>query len=227
MNEVAKRNLPTINELYSTDLAVLDKKNQLNILLNQPPKESWIKDNPVAAGARYLPIERVEWLLTNIFIEWHVEILSTQLLANSVVVTVRLYYRDPITGEEHHQDGIGAVPLQTKQGAASTDWTQMKADAVMKAAPSAESFAIKDAAEKLGKLFGKDLNRKEEIAYDTLRGKFDDPEVVTLKKNLIKILDGVEPKTKEKTIRYIQDLEAKGQLTVDILNNLINSMGVK
>lgn len=227
MNEVAKRNLPTINELYSTDLAVLDKKNQLNILLNQAPKESWIKDHPLAAGIRYLPIERVEWLLTNIFIEWHVEILSTQLLANSVVVTIRLYYRDPVTGEEHHQDGIGAAPLQTNKGAAATDWTQIKSDAVMKAAPSAESFAIKDAAEKLGKLFGKDLNRKEEIAYDTLRGKFDDPEIVTLKKNLIKILDSVEPKTKEKTIRYIQDLEAKGQLTVDILNNLINSVGVK
>ena len=38
----------------------------------------------------------------------------------------------------------------------------------MMAAPSAESFAIKDAAEKLGKIFGKDLNRKDAMAYDSL-----------------------------------------------------------
>lgn len=36
----------------------------------------------------------------------------------------------------------------------------------MKALPTAESYAIKDAAEKLGKLFGKDLNRKDELAFE-------------------------------------------------------------
>jgi len=35
----------------------------------------------------------------------------------------------------------------------------------MMALPSAESFAIKDAAQKLGKLFGKDLNRRETVAF--------------------------------------------------------------
>ena len=39
---------------------------------------------------------------------------------------------------------------------------------VMKAAPAAESYAIKDAAEKIGKLFGKDLNRADKIMYDSL-----------------------------------------------------------
>ena len=38
----------------------------------------------------------------------------------------------------------------------------------MKAAPAAESYAIKDAAEKLGKIFGKDLNRKDVIGYESL-----------------------------------------------------------
>jgi hypothetical protein len=38
----------------------------------------------------------------------------------------------------------------------------------MKAAPAAESFAVKDAAEKIGKLFGRDLNRADQILYDEL-----------------------------------------------------------
>jgi len=38
----------------------------------------------------------------------------------------------------------------------------------MKAAPAAESYAVKDAAEKIGKIFGKDLNRADQIVYDEL-----------------------------------------------------------
>ena len=39
-------------------------------------------------------------------------------------------------------------------------------------APAAESYAVKDAAEKIGKLFGKDLNRKDNINYDNLKDKY-------------------------------------------------------
>ena len=34
--------------------------------------------------------------------------------------------------------------------------------------PAAESYAVKDAAEKIGKIFGKDLNRADQIVYDEL-----------------------------------------------------------
>ena len=43
----------------------------------------------------------------------------------------------------------------------------------MKSVPAAESYAVKDAAEKLGKLFGKDLNRKDAFGYTALGNKFD------------------------------------------------------
>jgi hypothetical protein len=168
-----KGKLPTINDLYSSDLAILDKQNSVNILLNQEPKKEWIKEHPIAKNVKYIPIERVEWLLTNIFIRWRVEILDAKLIANSATVTVRLHYRDPITGEWDWMDGLGAAPLQTDKGQGATDWAHIKSDSVMKGLPAAESFAVKDAAEKLGKLFGKDLNRADKIMYDTLQGKFE------------------------------------------------------
>jgi len=137
-------------------------------LLNAEPPKDWVKEHPVFKKVRYLPIERVEYLLTRIFLKWNVEVKVVQVIANSVVTTIRLYYQDPMSDQMLWQDGIGAAPLQTDKGAGAVDFNAIKSDAVMKAAPAAESYAIKDAAEKIGKLFGKDLNRADKIMYDSL-----------------------------------------------------------
>lgn len=171
-----KRNLPAIQDLYKGDLGLKEDQNNINVLLNQPPAPGWIKDHPFAKGVKYIPIERIEYLLTRLFLQWRVEIKVTQIIANSCVVTVRLHYQNIIDDQWSWQDGIGAVPIQTDKGSGAMDWNATKSDAVMKAAPAAESYAIKDAAEKIGKIFGKDLNRNDEIGYDVLLGKVADKE---------------------------------------------------
>lgn len=164
--ETLPMKLPTLDELVSeSDLTI--KENKLMVLLNQQPPKPWIKTHPMTKGD-YLPIERVEYLLSRIFGKWSIEVKSTVCIANSVVVTVRLYVKNPITGDLEWNDGIGAMAIQTDKDKGAMDWNFAKADGVMKAAPAAESYAIKDAAEKFGKLFGKDLNRKEEISFDGL-----------------------------------------------------------
>jgi hypothetical protein len=166
------KHLPSIAELYKKDsLPTLHESSQFQVLVNQEPKNEWLKVHPMTKGA-YMPIERVEWLLTNIFVKWKVEVKLVQVVANSVVVTVRLYYYHPLEKEWMWQDGLGAAPIQTDKGAGAMDWNAVKADAVMKAAPAAESYAVKDAAEKIGKLFGKDLNRKEVLSFDNLAEKY-------------------------------------------------------
>ena len=157
-----KRQLPVLNDLYQ-DIELAARNSELNVLLNQQPKLDWIKQNKFANNTNYLPIEKVEYLLTSIFLSWRLEIKEVTVIANSVVVCVRLHIQSPITGEWDWQDGIGAAPIQTKSGAPATDFSQVQTSAVQMAAPSAESYALKDAAEKLGKLFGKDLNRKDVI----------------------------------------------------------------
>jgi hypothetical protein len=165
--------LPALQDLYKGDYLALQKENALNVLLNQPPKKEWIKSHPTAKEVKYLTIARVEFLLTSIFIQWDIEIKTVQQIANSVVVTVRLHYKNPVTGEMQWTDGVGAAPIQTDKGAGATDFSKVKNDAVMKAAPAAKSFAVKDAAHKLGNLFGADLNRKDEIMYDNMLNRFD------------------------------------------------------
>lgn len=162
-----QRNLPSIKDLYNGDIELKQDVNALNILLNQKPADKWLKKHPIA-GTLYLPIERIEWLLTKIFLEWKVEIREVQALANSCVVTIRLYYQDVLSNEMLWQDGVGAAPLQTEKGAGAADASKLKNNAVMLAAPAAESYAVKDAAEKIGRLFGKDLNRADQIMYESL-----------------------------------------------------------
>ena len=166
-----KKNLPAIQELYNGDLELKKDQNDINILLNQPPNPNWIKDHPFAKGVKYIPIERIEYLLTRIFLRWRVEIKTVQILANSITITIRLHYQNIEDNEWSWQDGIGASPLQVDAKAGAIEFDKIKHDAVMKAAPAAKSYAIKDAAEEIGKLFGKDLNRKDEIGYDTLADK--------------------------------------------------------
>jgi hypothetical protein len=157
----SKRPLPVIDDLYA-DVEQAAKLNELNRLLNCPPKPEWVRVNKFAQNSKYIPIGIVEYLLTAIFIEYWVEVKETKLIANSVTVTVRVHVVNPITGKEMWQDGIGAAPLKTSQGAKATDFDNIIDSAVQTGAPAAESYAIKDACEKWGRIFGKDLNRKEE-----------------------------------------------------------------
>src|SRR5690606_7086139 len=164
--------LPTIADLYANDsMSVMHRSSVFQVLVNQEPKKEWLKQHPVTKEA-YIPIERVEWLLTNIVLQWRVEIKNSKMVSNSIVVTVRRHYFNHIDNEWTWQDGIGAAPLQTDKGAGAIEWDKIKTNAVQIGAPAAESYAFKDAAEKIGKLFGKDLNRKEVMNYEPLANKY-------------------------------------------------------
>lgn len=162
-----KYKLPELAELYG-DVELAGKHNDLNKLLNCQPKKEWVKQNTFANNSNYIPVEIIEYLLTSIFIKWRLEVKSISVIANSVVAIVKLHVWNPITGEWDWQDGVGASPIQTKKGAPATDFAQVNTAAVQMAAPAAETYAFKDAAEKFGKLFGKDLNRKDEMNYQPM-----------------------------------------------------------
>jgi len=147
-------------------------QNDFQAALNVAPPATWCKVHPQTKTA-YIPIQRIEWLLTQIFVQWRCEILSTVVMANSIVMTVRLHVFNPISKQWECQDGIGAAPISTEKGAAATDFTKILTMSVMQAAPAAKSYAIKDAAECFGKIFGKDLNRKDEVMYDGMEGRFN------------------------------------------------------
>lgn len=147
------------------DLGLAVQVDSLNVLLNQTPPSNWIK---VHQGQKYVPVDRVKNNLITIFQDYDWCIKDVRLIADSVVVFGTLSVVNPLTGRTRNLDGIGAVPIQLKAGSARTDFSQIVPGAIQKNAPAAESFAFKNAASKLGKLFG---GGSEEVEFAPIFSK--------------------------------------------------------
>ena len=158
-------NLSKIKDIYSDKLTV-QKDDVFVTLMNQPPQPKWVKEHPFIKGYKYLPIERVEYLLKTIFKRYRIEITGQGQSFNGVWVTVRVHYLHPITNEWDFHDGIGASQLQTSKGTSPADLGNINNGALSMAFPNAKTIAIKDACDHFGKLFGADLNRKDIISYE-------------------------------------------------------------
>jgi len=184
--EENKKSLPKLQDLLKDrDMDLLGAENDLNIILNTEPPKSWLKDHPSATKKRiidgvektvpveYIPIERVEWLMTMIFTKWWPEIKDVKEIAGSIVTIVKVHYMNPITGGWEEIDGEGASAIQKRQSG------------VMIASPASKSYAIKDAVECLGKIFGKDLNRADQVAYGSLNEEtFGNAEKIAIRKKV-------------------------------------------
>lgn len=163
--QVHDKKLPTIQELYdNTDLAI--KHDDLNVLLSQNPPTQWVKINKFANGSKYLPIDKVEWLLRRIFKEFRIEITGQGQAFNGVWVSVRVHYKHPVTGEWQYHDGIGAQEMQVKSGSSAADLANINRNAISMAFPIAKSYAVKDACDHFGSAFGANLNRTEVMPYN-------------------------------------------------------------
>lgn len=168
--------VPKIEDLYAdTNLA---KSNDLLMsLLNQPPNPEWVKIHPYIAGYKYLPIDKIEYLLKKIFKKYRIEILREGYCFNGVYVVVRVWYLNPITNEFDYHDGIGAKELQVKKGMSAADLSAINSGALQMAFPIAKTVAIKDACDHFGTLFGSDLNRKD-VMFISPDEKLNDKSVI-------------------------------------------------
>lgn len=197
--EKSENKLPTLANLYEENIELAFKNDQFNLLMNQNPAINWIKTNKYANDSKYIPIGIIETLLQKIFKKYRIEILREGVAFNSVYVVVRLHYIDLISNEWQYYDGIGAVQLQTKSGASPAQLESINNNAVMMAFPMAKSYAIKDAAEHIGKLFGRDLNRKDVLEFKT--DKSMSIENINDKKEKIRIIEFIKNATESKNLR--------------------------
>jgi hypothetical protein len=143
------------------------KLDSLKAFLNMDAPEKWVKDHPFIKGHKYLPIDKVEWFLDRIFKRYRIEVLKTGMLMNTVECTIRLHYWNPVTNEWDFHDGVGAAEIQTQKdtGSLKLDMTNVNRGAITMALPIAKTYAIKDAADHIGRIFGRDLNRKDTVKF--------------------------------------------------------------
>lgn len=141
-----KPNLPAI----ISELGLAVKVDNFNSILNQPPPAKWLKEHK---GVKYQPGERIKNTLITIFQDYDWSIKDVRLMANSVLVFGTLTVVNPVTGRSSSKDGVGAWPIQLKQGSKPLEIENIIQDAIQKNAPAAETLALKNAASKFGKLF--------------------------------------------------------------------------
>ena len=163
MNEASK--LPSLIELFDDNLEVAGKVEGLNAILNANPPNNWIKEHPFARDHKYIPIDKVEYLLRKIFKQYRIEITGQGTAFNGVWVTVRVHYLNPATSQFDYHDGIGAQQLQTAKGTSPADLQNINNGALSMAFPIAKTLAIKDACDHFGNVFGANLNRKDTIPF--------------------------------------------------------------
>ena len=181
-------NIKTLG-LLASDIDNIEElviNDQFLQVVNVNPPKQFIKNHPMASGVKYIPIDKIEMMMTKIFQSWYVEILREGQILNSVFVTVRVHYKHPITKEWLHQDGTGAVPIQVDKGQNASNLSAIKSNAITLGLPSAKSYAIKDACEHIGKLFGRDLNRKDTMAFTPSYATEENVSEVEAKKQAIR-----------------------------------------
>lgn len=165
VNGLEKSKLPTLSELFDESLQIAGKSEGLNAILNANPPEKWVKVHPYIKDHKYLPIDKVEYLLRKIFKRFNIEITGQGTAFNGVWVTVRVHYFNPATNEMSYSDGIGSIQLQTAKGTSPADLANINNGALSMAFPIAKTLAIKDACELIGNIFGANLNRKDAVAF--------------------------------------------------------------
>jgi hypothetical protein len=158
MAKTQSNKFPTITDLKKGIDIHTDKFSEL---VSQSPPNEWIVEHEDFKGFRFLPIDKIEYLLRNILYDYKIEILREGESENGVYVCVRLHYRKHKNSQWVFHDGIGATNLEKKNN-------KLVENPLSPALPKAEKLALRDASKKFGKLFGselnKDLNRKLTVA---------------------------------------------------------------
>lgn len=121
-------------------------ESQIRRILVLPPRKEWVDKIEELNGYRYLPIDKVEWLLFRLFENWNLDITHIISSDKKCIVGVSISYK--VGRSAYKKAGVGSCDIGSQFTSAST------------AFPAAKSIAIRDAAEMIGNVFGANLNRK-------------------------------------------------------------------
>lgn len=117
--------------------------------------------------ASFLPISFVEMTLDELFLgQWELSEPAFQQIFNEVVGTGILTVWHPITGRPIRRAGFGAVVITQDKDAAIADFNlTKKKNALDLTFPKLKAEILKNAASSLGKVFGRDINRKSKDVF--------------------------------------------------------------
>lgn len=139
-------------------------------MLNRDPNQSEL--GKTADGKAFtLPISFVEMTLDEIFFgQWSTENFKWSVVTNEVQGSIDLVVIHPVTGRELRRTGAASIVIMVDkapdgmEGRERNEWalnpSNKKSNALDMGFPKLKAECLKNAAQSLGKIFGRDLNRK-------------------------------------------------------------------
>lgn len=138
--------------------------------LNVEPDPKELETTP-DGKAKYLPISYVEMTLDELFFgQWSTENFKWSAITNEVQGSLELVLIHPVTQKEIRRTGAASIVIMVDKapdnitGQERNRWamdpSNKKSNALDMAFPKLKAECIKNAAQSLGKRFGRDLNRK-------------------------------------------------------------------
>jgi len=192
------------------DIAIISEeaKEKLRLFtrrLHEEPAKEEIQTNPAANNSRYIPISFLEMKLDEIFEgQWSVKNFQSRTIANEEVGSLELWFLHPVTNTWLCRVGAGAVMIQFKQGSDIADGLTAKIkNTLTKDYPHLKAECFRNACLSIGKMFGRDLNRKLNDQYNP----FEEPKPIDqkladeLEKRLLEFDSYKDLYSKAKTIR--------------------------
>lgn len=129
---------------------------------NEKPDASKVKINKLANNSKYLPISHIEALLDRYFFgRWSTRNFTFENIANELVGSLELILIHPYTNEMIVRTGVASVQIRVNK-----DTRKKITNALVCDVPHLKSECIKNAAKSIGKIFGRDISRKQEDVSD-------------------------------------------------------------
>lgn len=157
--------------LESSDISLSEKRAVLQTILDRDPigcrifNTKTYKSRPYKEGDYvkpkieyvYIPIGVVEYLLDKLFVNWNSENFKYSVEGRSVLATLDLKINCPSVGFKTSRCGAGSEDIKID------DKGYPAANQVPLKFPGAKTSALKNAAQSLGRIFGRGMNRKQDF----------------------------------------------------------------
>jgi len=151
---------------------------------SKKPNSKLLKKNKFAGNSTYLEIGYIEAKLDQVYHGlWSWEVQQVQQIVNGVQVTGHLRVFHPVASTWLVRSGVGFKEFQLSKGMTDPTPANLSSKALERDVPIAAAEAFKNAAKKLGNLFGRHLNRSFNYGHvedtDIMNRIFNKPKTET------------------------------------------------
>ncbi len=213
--EITPYNKKEVEKLEAKDLL---KRVQKQIgLQNRNPDASMVLEHD---GFNYLPISHIEMILDELFFgQWSTSDFNYQQICNEIIGSLTLTITSPVTGQPMTRIGAASIVIMQDKGSKLEDFTTTKKKtALVMGFPRLKAECLKNAAQSIGKLLGRDLNRKKSDFYTPL---IPDDEAVNYERKILVALDKYKGADKETFKEMCLEKQKNGEFTVKFAKEIL------